>query len=110
MLWKQHCSEPAPSRLVGREIQGIEVTSLETFTAGCIQTFMDRKGKLDLWRTAILGRCYREISVIALALKGREKAYYKRLETLAGLVLQLVQLGVQKASYGRVIYVLDRAA
>jgi hypothetical protein len=110
VLWKQHCSEAVPLRLVGKRVQGIEVTSLDTYAAGCIQTFIDRKGKLDLWRTAILGRCYRDISVVALSLKGREKAYYKRLMILTGLVLQMVQLGVQSPSHGRFTYVLEGAA
>ena len=110
VLWKRHCSEPVPPRLVGKRVQGIEVTSLDTYIAGCIQTFMDRKGKLDLWRTAILGRCYRDVSVVAISLKGREKAYYKRLMILTGLILQIVQLGVQSPSHGRVTYVLDSAA
>jgi hypothetical protein len=110
MLWKENCSEPVPSRLVGKRIQGVEVTSLDTYVAGCIQTFIDRKGKLDLWRTAILGRCYRDVSVVAFALKGREKAYYKRLMILTGLVLQMIQLSVQSSSHGRVTYVLESAA
>ena len=97
-LWKQHCSEPCPGRLHDKEIDGIDFTSVETYTAGCVQTFVDREGKLDLWRTAILGRCYRDLTVMALKLKGPERAYCHRLEHVANLVLLLVQLSVQKKS------------
>jgi hypothetical protein len=109
-LWKEHRWKAFPPGFAGTSVRGIEVAMLDTFAAGCIHTFMSRNCKLDLWRTAILGRCYRDFSVAALSLKGPKKAYCKRWATLCGLVLQIVQLGVQKKSYGRVVYVLDDAA
>jgi hypothetical protein len=109
-LWGAYRFEPFPRGVAGRKVRGIDLAMLDTFTAGCIQTFVDRKCKLDLWRTAILGRCYRDLSVVSSGLKGPAKAYFRRLEVLSGLVLQIVQLGVQAKSRGRVVYMLDDAA
>jgi hypothetical protein len=90
-LWLEHVQVPFPEGLAGEEVAGICVTSLDTFTAGCIDTFVSSRGKLDLWRTAVLGLCYRNLAVVVSGLKGERRTYFARLEELAQLVLESVR-------------------
>lgn len=89
-LWAEHRSARFPAGVVGEIVAGVDVTSLDTFTAGCIDTFV-KTGKLDLWRTAILGLCHRDLAVAVLSQHGAEKEYFSRLELLARLVLEAVR-------------------
>jgi hypothetical protein len=90
-LWREHSADRFPEGLAGEEVDGICVTSLDTFTAGCLSTFFSRRGSLDLGRTAILGLCYRDLSVVVAGLKGEQRRYFARLEQLARMVLEAVR-------------------
>ena len=89
-LWRQHYGAPFPKGLAGKEVSGIDVTSLDSFATGCIDTFLHNGGKLDLGRTALLGLCYRDLSVALTKLAGERRDYFARLETMARLVLEAV--------------------
>jgi len=90
-LWREHVQAPFPEGLAGQEVAGICITSLDTFTAGCIDTFISRAGNLDLWRTAVLGLCYRDLAMVVCELEGEDRQYFGRLEQLARMVLEAVQ-------------------
>jgi hypothetical protein len=90
-LWREHAQAPFPGGLAGQEVAGICVTSLDTFTAGCIDTFISRAGSLDLWRAAVLGLCYRDLAVVVPELEGERWQYFGRLEQLARMVLEAVR-------------------
>lgn len=62
---------------------------LDADVAGCVDTFLDR-GNLNLFQTAILGLCYRNLSCVMPFLDDEGKAYYHRLERLAELVRKAV--------------------
>jgi len=62
---------------------------LDADVAGCVDTFLSR-GNLNLFQTAILGLCYRDLSYLIPMLSEEGKAYYRRLELLAELVLKAV--------------------
>jgi hypothetical protein len=86
-LWKAHCSDTFPGSCGGREIEGIDLALLETEAAGCIQSFIAGKGRLDFQRTAILGLCYRDLSIVVGQLDHEAKTYFVCLEEIAHLVL-----------------------
>jgi hypothetical protein len=90
-LWKDYSSAAFPKGLAGQEIAGICVTSLDTFAAGCISTFLSKKGKLDLSRTAVLGLCYRDLSLVVAGLDGERREYFAGLEKVARMVLEAVR-------------------
>ena len=98
--WREHREAAFPDGLAGKEVAGICVTSLDSYTAGCIETFAGRGGKLDLWRTAILGLCYRDLSVVVARLRGDQKHYFARLEELARMVLEAVRDEAKKPDAG----------
>jgi hypothetical protein len=86
-LWETHCSGTFPKDCCGHEIEGIDLALLDTETAGCIQTFIANKGSLDLQRTAILGLCYRDLTIVVGKLGHEGKAHFARLEEVSRLVL-----------------------
>lgn len=89
-LWAEFETVEFPRSLAGKEVAGIDLVLMDSSAAGCIQTFVEREGCLDTWRTAILGRCYRELAIATAELPGRARAYFARLERLAGLVLDAI--------------------
>jgi len=71
---------------------------LDSDIAGCVGTFLLRDYTLDLWRTAILGRCNRAVVVALLTLNTEEAvSYYTRWGTIADLVLQVVERKAKEA-------------
>jgi len=91
--WHDHLDAPFPPGWAGNEIEGIELAELDSTTAGCIDTFFTRKGKLDLWRTSVLGLCYGELCKVVPHLEGEARDYFYRLEELSRLVLESVRSG-----------------
>ena len=96
-LWREHCAATFPEGLAGQEVLGVEVAQVDTFAAGCIDTFIACRGNLDLRRTAILGLCYRDLAVAVLGLQGEAQAYVGRLKSLVRLVLESVRDGAKQA-------------
>jgi hypothetical protein len=89
--WQAYVKASFPEGLAGEEVADVEVTSLHAYTAGCIDTFIRRGGRLDKWKTAVLGLCYRDLAVVVLGLKGERRDYFGRLEQMAGIVLAAVR-------------------
>jgi hypothetical protein len=94
-LWKAYLAAPFPRRLPGDNPDRVDLGVLDSYTAGCIDTFLSRNGRLDLWRTAILGLCYGDLCTFLPGLKGQGRQYFTRLKELAGLVLEAVRDGVK---------------
>jgi hypothetical protein len=90
-LWREHMEAPFPEETAGDEIDGIDLVLADSTTAGCVDTFLRYPGHLDLWRTAILGLCHRDLHVLASRCpRPDQRAYFRRLERLAELVLKAV--------------------
>lgn len=89
-IWEEHREARFPSVCRGAEIDGIDFVMLDADIAGCVSTFLKR-GTLDLWRTAILGVCYRNVTYVLPQLPDEGRLYFERLERLARLVLDVVR-------------------
>ncbi len=87
-LWNIHLESGFPRGYGGETIEGIDLVLLDSYIAGCVTTFIENNGLLDLWRTAILGICCRDSIIVAIHLSGEAKEYFSRLETLSNLVLK----------------------
>jgi len=95
-LWREHELAAFPQGYRGKDINGIDLVMLDADVAGCVDTFLSR-GNLNLFQTAILGLCYRNLSYLLPTLNEEGKAYYRRLELLAELVLKAVAISNQKS-------------
>jgi hypothetical protein len=89
-LWNQHSAASFPDALRMMEIDGGDAISLDATVAGCVQTFLAKQGRLDLWRTATLGLCYGDLARWTAGTPGNEIKYVRRLEEMARLVLEFV--------------------
>ena len=90
-LWVEFATRPFPPELTGsEEIDGINLVSLDTFAAGCIDTFLERKVCLDAQRTLALEQCVRELAIIERKLTGDAKAYFVELRILSEKVLRFL--------------------
>ena len=72
---------------------------LDSGISGNVSTFLKRGYTLNLWRTAALGFGYRTVSLALVSPEFAEegKPYYKRLETMAALVLEVVGRKAEEA-------------
>ena len=89
-LWNQHSAASFPDALRMMEIDGGDAILLDATVAGCVQTFLAKQGKLDLWRTSTLGLCYGDLARWTAETSGKELKYLKRLQEMARLVLKFV--------------------
>ena len=89
--WRSHCAIPFPEGVAGDEVSGICLVSLDTYAAGCIQTYLECAGALDHNRLRVLESCTQDLAIVVPELTGDARDYFSRLEKLARLVLQSVR-------------------
>ena len=89
-MWDAWKTQRFPADYSGKDVAGICVTSLDSFAAGCIDTFIFRKGYLDERRISILEKCKDDLEVVVNVLDGSAKTYFNNLLLLSKRVLQLV--------------------
>ena len=77
------------SRLSWQGVNDVDFVMLDADVAGCVVTFLSGRN-LNLYQTAILGLCYRNLTKLIPTFDEEGKAYYHRLELLAELVLKAV--------------------
>ncbi len=88
-FWQRHRMAQFPPDCRGRIINGIDLALLDSSIAGCASCFIEHGGKLDLEHTALLTTCYRDLAVVLTGVAGEELAYFRRLERLSGLILEM---------------------
>src|SRR4026208_1721712 len=88
-LWREHKLAAFPQHYRGKDLNGVDLVMLDADVAGCVDTFVSR-GNLNLFQTAILGLCYRNLTYLIPVLSEEGRTYYSRLELLAELVLKAV--------------------
>ena len=87
-LWRTHQDAPFPSDVVGVEIEGEDMVSLDSFTAGCISSFTGNRGSLSTEKTGVLVGCSRTLALVLPHLSGETRIYYDRLHQMSRLALE----------------------
>lgn len=90
-LWIGFWELPFPEDLVGDNIGGIDITSLDTFTAGCIDVFLSKNGNLDKKRKYILENSQTELRVITSNVDVKAKSYFEKLLDVTNKVLEIIE-------------------
>jgi hypothetical protein len=88
--WNVFLEKPFPENCVGLEVESIELVSLDTFSAGCIDTFIANKGSLDAKRISTLKSCFEALDKVLKYLDGDAKNYFEHLRSLSEQVLKRV--------------------
>ncbi len=89
-MWDDWKTQRFPAEYSGKDVAGICVTSLDSFAAGCIDTYIFRKGHLDEQRISILEKCRDDLEVVVSQMDGNARVYFDNLLLLSKRVLQLV--------------------
>ncbi len=90
MRWDGWAKISFPAGASDIEIDGVNLISIDTFSAGCINTFVGNQGKLDRERIDILRNCTSELDLILGQLTGEIKGYFTELSELSHKVLKSV--------------------
>ena len=86
-MWDEWRSLPFPEEYAGKDVEGICVTSLDSHAAGCVDTFISRKGSLDAGRVSVLEECRKELGVVLHGLDGDARRYFEGLLRISEKVL-----------------------
>lgn len=95
LLWNTHVNAPFPAGIAGEEIEGEDLVSLDTFTAGCIDSFLANRGSLDEGRISALAKCFDGLTLVLPHLTGDAKEYYARLREMSRSTLVMLGLPEQ---------------
>ena len=90
-MWNEWKAIPFPSDCVGEKVEDICLVSLDTYAAGCIDTFVSRKGSLDAERISILRKCEKDLETVTSKLEGDAKFYFERLSQMTQKILKTVK-------------------
>jgi hypothetical protein len=85
--WRTFEQRPFPRDCANAEIEGVELTDLDTFTAGCVSAFIANGGRLDAERVRVLTRCCECFEKVVPQLTGEAREYFGQLRDLSRLVL-----------------------
>ena len=90
-MWEKWKTIPFPSDYSGKDVENICVVSLDSYTAGCIDTFVSRKGNLDAERISILKKCEKDLEIVTTKLEGGAKLYFEQLLQMTQKILATVK-------------------
>ena len=91
--WQAFLNHPFPEGMAGLEVDGICVTTVDSFAAGCISTLFS-SGSLDLERVIVLESCLTDLHRVLPSLSGEAADYFSELASLARLALREVKHGI----------------
>jgi hypothetical protein len=87
-LWIAHSLSQFPKGYGGRDVNGICVTSVDTYASGCISSYMRHKKKsIDIERYQILHQCKKEIELFLPYLEGEAFQYFNRVYEMCTLII-----------------------
>jgi hypothetical protein len=84
--WRAFQLRGFPAGVAGTEIDGVCVTTVDTFAAGCLETYFDR-GRLDQQRIGVLEECVGDLHRVLPHLTGEPSEYFGKLAALCRGVL-----------------------
>ena len=86
--WETFCELPFPSECAGEQIEGIDLVSLDTFAAGCVERCVDAPQRFDPDCNRILTNSLYELEVVVANTEGEAFAYFEQLRTLIRSILE----------------------
>jgi hypothetical protein len=89
-LYAEHLEERFPSdpNLRSESVAGVELVLVDADVAGCVDTWIRKRGSLDAWRKDVLAASVSDLDrVIPIVPEGPSRRYFERLRELAVMVL-----------------------
>jgi hypothetical protein len=76
--WNAHYFRPFPREWAGTEIDGVRLTSCDTFLSGCISSFVEN-GALDPERVGVVASVCADLERVMPRLSGEAHEYFSEL-------------------------------
>ena len=95
-LFAEHAAARFPEDCEGLEIDGVDLEEVNHTVVGCVAPFVGRSGYQAVHENE-LRRCQEELDTILPQLSGDARAYFKRLQTIARLVLEPSGIGAGRS-------------
>ena len=86
-LWNEQVSKKFPSSSRGFEVEGADLVLVDSIAAGCIDTFVKNKGRLDANRKNYLIGCNEVLEKAVAVLSGDTKEYFSKLLTISIMIV-----------------------
>lgn len=87
-LWVEHSQARFPEDLGGKDVNGVCVTSIDSYAAGCISSYVGREGKsIDLERYQVLQKCKCDLEEVLPHLDGQALEYFDRLREMCAIIV-----------------------
>ncbi len=89
--WEGWMNRPFPDGASDIESGEIDLMSIDTFAAGCIDTFVTSRGRLDEERIKILRGCAKALEAVLHELSGEINIYFAELGDISHLILRYLK-------------------
>lgn len=88
-LWIAHSQCRFPSHFGGKEINGVCMTSVDTYISGCVSTYVKNGSQaLDMERFQILKRSQKQLEQALFSIEGDAYDYFSRLHEMCSLIIK----------------------
>ena len=85
--WKEFCGKPFPDVGDG-EVEDVDLIYLDSTAAGCIDTFVRNRGKIDADRIGLLKKAEQDLIELGRHLDGAPAVHFGQLHRLTRAVLE----------------------
>ncbi len=87
-LWTEHAKTVFPESYAGKDVNGVCLTSLDTYAAGCISTYIQQNRKsIDFERYQVLQKCKANLEEVLPDLTGEARMYFIRLHEMCSIII-----------------------
>ncbi|RCU50571.1 hypothetical protein DU002_09130 [Corallincola holothuriorum] len=87
-LWLDHSQSRFPKGYGGNDVNGVSVTSVDTYATGCIGSYIGHERKsIDLERYQVLQKCKSELEEVLPYVDGEAFIYFGRLHEMCSAII-----------------------
>lgn len=87
-LWIAHSGSRFPSGYGGREVNGVCVTSVDSYVSGCVSVYVSKESsKIDLERYQVLSNSKNQLELVLPHIKECAYEYFSRLHEMCCLII-----------------------
>lgn len=86
-LWVEVRASAFPESCLGRELDGIDLMSLQTYATGCVSLYVGNACSLDAKRAKMLKTTLEQLNQVVPQLDGEARVYFDKLRQLTAQVV-----------------------
>lgn len=90
-MWNEFLKIPFPDNLAEMETTRFELLDIDFSMGGCISTYVENEGKLDVLKINIIRKCMKELNLLIPKMNEEYKEYFSNLHKLGYLIVEEVE-------------------